>query len=54
MKDEKGVFSRASRTEEIEKYGKRIFCKTRQGIISRNPCLLEMDERYISYGPAEK
>ncbi len=25
MKDEKGVFSRASRTEEIEKYGKRIF-----------------------------
>ena len=30
MKDEKGVFSRASRTEEIEKYGKRIFCKTLQ------------------------
>lgn len=37
MKDEKEVFSRASRTEEIEKYGKRIFCKTRQGVISGNP-----------------
>ena len=54
MKDEKGVFSRASWTEEIEKYGKRIFCKTRQGAISGNPGLREMDERYISDGPSEE
>lgn len=54
MKDEKGVFSRASRTEEIEKYGKRIFCKTRQGVISGNPGLREMDERYVSDGPSEE
>ncbi len=27
MKDEKGVFSRASRTEEIEKYGNRFSAK---------------------------
>ena len=53
MKDEKGVFSRASRTEEIEKYGKRIFCKTRQGVISGNPGLREMDERNVSDGPSE-
>ena len=54
MKDEKGVFSRALRTEEIEKYGKRIFCKTRQGVISGNPGLREMDERYVSDGPSEE